>query len=70
MGYNRSGTRRTARLKRHKREMERLARKAAAEEAGQNEGIVAKVKHLAHDAAAKVADVAKAAVEKVTGHKK
>ena len=67
MGYNRSGTRRTARLKRHKREIERLAAKA---EAGQQEGIVAKVKHLAHDAAAKVADVAKAAVEKVTGHKK
>jgi hypothetical protein len=68
MGYNRSGTRRTARLKRHKREMERLARKAEAE-GGEKEGIVAKVKHLAHDAAAKVADVAKAAVEKVTGHK-
>jgi hypothetical protein len=68
MGYNRSGTRRTARLKRHKREMARLAAKAEAE-AGQKEGIVAKVKHLAHDAAAKVADVAKAAVEKVTGHK-
>ena len=67
MGYNRSGTRRTARLKRHKREMERLARKA---EAGQQEGLVAKVKHLAHDAAAKVDEVAKAAVEKVTGHKK
>ena len=66
MGYNRSGTRRTARMKRHKREMERLARKA---EAGQNEGVIAKVKHLAHDAAVKVGAVAKAAVEKVTGHK-
>ncbi len=32
MGYNRSGTRRTARLKRHKREMERLAAKQAAGE--------------------------------------
>jgi hypothetical protein len=32
MGYNRSGTRRTQRLKRHKREMERLAAKYAAEE--------------------------------------
>ncbi|HZY85955.1 MAG TPA: hypothetical protein VFE78_14075 [Gemmataceae bacterium] len=32
MGYNRSGTRRTARLKRHKREMERLAAKQAASE--------------------------------------
>jgi hypothetical protein len=67
MGYNRSGVRRTARQKRHKREMQRLAAKA---EAGQEEGLVAKVKHLAHDAAAKVGEVAKAAVEKVTGHKK
>jgi hypothetical protein len=32
MGYNRSGTRRTARLKRHKREMQRLAAKQAAGE--------------------------------------
>jgi hypothetical protein len=71
MGYNRSGTRRTARLKRHKREMQRLAAKAEAQQAegGQKEGLVAKVKHLAHDAAVKVGAVAKAAVEKVTGHK-
>ena len=68
MGYNRSGTRRTARMKRHKREMERLAAKAGAE-GEPKEGLVAKVKHLAHDAAAKVGEVAKAAVEKVTGHK-
>jgi hypothetical protein len=64
MGYNRSGARRTARLKRHKREMLRLAAKAEPKEG------VAKVKHLAHDAAVKVGAVAKAAVEKVTGHKK
>ena len=57
MGYNRSGTRRTARLKRHKREMLRLAAKAEPKEG------VAKVKHLAHDAAAKVDEVAKVAVE-------
>jgi hypothetical protein len=66
MGYNRSGTRRTARLKRHKREMERLAAKAEGE---QKEGLVAKAKYLAHDAAVKAGEVAKAAVEKVTGHK-
>jgi hypothetical protein len=30
MGYNRSGKRRTARLKRHRREQRRLATKAAA----------------------------------------
>lgn len=30
MGYNRSGTRRTKRLKRHRREERRLAAKAAA----------------------------------------
>jgi hypothetical protein len=35
MGYNRSGTRRTARMKRHKREMERLAAKQAASEPAQ-----------------------------------
>jgi hypothetical protein len=35
MGYNRSGARRTARLKRHKREMQRLAAKQAASEPAQ-----------------------------------
>ena len=42
MGYNRSGARRTARLKRHKREMMRLAAKAQQSESGQKEGPAAK----------------------------
>jgi hypothetical protein len=36
MGYNRSGTRRTARLKRQKRYNARLARKAATQNAKKN----------------------------------
>ena len=42
MGYNRSGARRTARLKRHKREMERLAAKVQKAEGGQKEGSAVK----------------------------
>jgi hypothetical protein len=35
MGYNRSGTRRNQRLRRHKKEAERLARKAGQKSQGQ-----------------------------------
>jgi hypothetical protein len=38
MGYNRGGTRRTARLKRRKRLETRLAKKAATEQATANKG--------------------------------
>ncbi len=61
MGYNRSGTRRTARLRRRKRLENRLAEKMAP----QQEGVVQKVKHLAEKAAGKVGEVLHAAVEKV-----
>jgi hypothetical protein len=38
MGYNRSGTRRTARMKRHKQLQQRLAERAAAGTAPQTQG--------------------------------
>jgi hypothetical protein len=64
MGYNRSGTRRKARLKRARREQERLAAKAAAAQPPPSGGgLVAKVKdaaeavaHAVGEAAHKVAD--------------
>ena len=65
MGHNRAGVRQRARLRRHKRETQRLARKGAAAT-----GVVATVKKVARQAAAKVTEVVKAAAEKVTGKKK
>jgi hypothetical protein len=61
MGYNRGGTRRTARLKRRKRLETRLARKAAADK----EGLTGKVKGMAKSAVQKVGGALHAAVEKV-----
>lgn len=46
MGYNRSGTRRTARFRRRKRLEDRLAKKMAP----QKEGVEKKVKHVAKEA--------------------
>ena len=65
MGHNRAGVRQRARLRRRKREGERLAKKAA-----EPQGVVAKVKKVAKQAAEKVTEVVKAAAEKVTGKKK
>jgi hypothetical protein len=66
MGYNRSGTERTARLRRRKRLENRLAAKMAASAAPvPQEGLGQKVKHLAHEAVEKVGEVLHAAAEKV-----
>jgi hypothetical protein len=62
MGYNRSGTRRLARLKRRKRHEARLLQKV---EAGQGEGMIAKAKHAVQAAAEKVGDAVQAAAQKV-----
>jgi hypothetical protein len=71
MGYNRSGTRRTQRLKRHKREQARLAAKAAAASPGageqHHEGLVEKVKGVASGVAEAVGHPVHKAVEAVTG---
>ncbi len=68
MGSNRSGVRRTARMKRHKQLQNRLAAKAAAaSEAPKAEGLAAKVKEMAKGAAEKVGEVFHAAVDKVKG---
>jgi hypothetical protein len=62
MGYNRSGTRRSARLKRRKRHEARLVRKA---EARQGEGLIAKATHAVQAAAEKVGDAVHAAAQKI-----
>lgn len=61
MGYNRSGTRRTARLRRRKRLENRLAQRMAP----QKEGVGQKVKRLAEKAAGIVGEALHAAAEKV-----
>ncbi len=69
MGYNRSGERRKQRLKRQKREFERiLAKHEAAAAAESHGGAVAKVKEAVKGAAAKVGEAVKAVAHKVTGH--
>ena len=65
MGYNRSGVRRTARMKRRKRLEMRLAQKAAASETPEKESLTHKVTEIAKSAVGKVEDVLHAAVEKV-----
>ena len=65
MGYNRGGTRRTARLKRRKRLENRLALKAAAEQVTAKESPTDKVKGIAKSTVEKVEGVFHAAVEKV-----
>jgi hypothetical protein len=67
MGSNRSGVRRTARMKRHKQLQARLAAKAAASETPQTESLAAKVKGLAKGAVEKVEGVLHAAAEKIKG---
>jgi hypothetical protein len=67
MGSNRSGVRRTARMKRHKQLQARLAAKAAASETPQPESLAAKVKGLAKGAVEKVEGVLHAAAEKIKG---
>jgi hypothetical protein len=67
MGYNRSGDRRTARMKRRKKLENRLAQKAAASEAPQKESVTHKVKEMAKSAVEKVEGALHTAVEKVKG---
>ncbi len=67
MGYNRSGTRRKQRLKRCKREHERLAAKAA--HAGEGGGLVDKVVSAAKGVAGAVKGAVGAVVDAVRGHK-
>jgi hypothetical protein len=64
MGYNRSGVRRTARMKRRKRLETRLAQRDAHETAGQ-EGHGKSLKERAKDVIAKVEGAIEAAVDKV-----
>jgi hypothetical protein len=63
MGYNRGGARRTARLKRRKREENRLLRTAALQ-ASEKPGLGTKVKELA-EGVHKVGEVMQAAAEKI-----
>lgn len=63
MGHNRSGVTRKNRLKRRKKEMNRLVAKAAHEES--SGGVVASVKSMAKTAAHAVTDAVKAATDKV-----
>ena len=73
MGYNRSGTRRTKRLKRAKKYNERLARKASADtvaEGTQGRGLIAGVKKAAAGAAHAVGAAAHAVADAVTGKHK
>jgi hypothetical protein len=69
MGYNRSGERRKQRLKRQKREFERILAKQEAAAAAESHGdAVAKVKGGAKGAAAKAGESVKAVAHKATGH--
>jgi hypothetical protein len=67
MGYNRGGTRRTARLKRRKRLEQRLAEREAASAKPEKPSLTQKVKEIAKEAVEKVGDVLHAAAEKVKG---
>jgi hypothetical protein len=67
VGYNRSGTRRKARLKRAKRHEERLQRKAEQNQADAGKGLLAKAKDTVKSAAKAVGGSVGAAVEKVRG---
>jgi hypothetical protein len=70
MGYNRSGVRRTARLKRRKRFEQRLAEKAAANQPAPEShpaGLVDKVKDMAKTAVEKVEGALHTAAEKIKG---
>ncbi len=69
VGYNRSGKRRTQRMKRAKRENARLTAKALAAEgpAEKPKGLVEKVKGVAKGVAEAVGGAVKSAVEAVTG---
>lgn len=65
MGHNRAGVRRTARLRRHKREYERLAcQEAAASAPAGASGIAEKVAHQVQKVAHDVAGVARGAFHK------
>ena len=75
MGYNRSGTRRKQRLKRAKRQEERLARKASADTVAEGKGqpkggLVAGVKKAAAGVAHAVGAAAHAVAEAVKGKHK
>ena len=67
MGYNRSGVRRTARMKRHKQLEARLAKKAAASETPAKESLTHKVKELAKGAVEKVGEVIHSVADKFKG---
>lgn len=67
MGYNRSGVRRTAKMKRRKKLENRLAKKAAATEAPEKESLTHKVKEMAKSAVEKVEGALHAVAEKVKG---
>lgn len=69
MGHNRAGVRLRAKLKRHKNEMQRLAKKAEAAAESPTEGVLSKMKHVAEDAASKVTNLVKAAADKITQKK-
>ena len=70
MGSNRSGVRRTQRLKRSKKENERLTKKTAAKDgAPAKKGVVAKVTGAAKTAAKVVGAAAEGFVEGLKGKK-
>jgi predicted Holliday junction resolvase-like endonuclease len=68
MGYNRSGTRRKNRLKRHKRYMQHLAEKAARQQeetTPEKEGLGHKIKDMAEGAIHKVGEAIAGVAEKI-----
>jgi hypothetical protein len=70
MGYNRGGARRTARLKRSRREQLRLAKKAPATKPAQPaKGLPARVGHSAEAAATAVGQAVHKVVDTVRGKK-
>ena len=71
MGYNRSGVRRTKRMKRAKKHDERLAKKAASEGAAPAEstGVLGTVKKAAAGVAHAVGAAVHAVADKLTGKK-
>lgn len=72
MGYNRSGTRRTKRMKRAKKHEERLAKKAASEGGAPAEstGVLGAVRNAAAGVAHAVGAAAHAVADTLTGKKK
>jgi hypothetical protein len=65
MGHNRAGVRARQKLRRQRREELRLTRRDEAQQAGQSDGVVTKVKQAATKAVETIGDAVKTAADQV-----